>query len=143
MADPSARNVTRLLLAWRAWADSALNRLIPLVHHHLRLLAHCWLQEEDPGRTLETIAVVNETCPRLMDARQVAWRDRARFCGPCARMMRRTLVDAAQGSAQTGRGSPDRAAGGLAGGRAGAQTGLLLALDDVLKEPGKDEPRAN
>jgi DNA-directed RNA polymerase specialized sigma24 family protein len=31
----------------------------------------------------------------------------------------------------------------LAGGRAGAQTGFLLALDDVLKEPAKDEPRAN
>jgi hypothetical protein len=85
--DPSAGNVTRSLLAWRAWADSAHDRLIPLVYHHLRLLAHCWLQEEDPGRTLETIAVVNETCPRLMDTRQVAWRDRVRFCGPCARMI--------------------------------------------------------
>jgi len=47
--------------------------------------------------TLQATALVNEAFVRLVDARQVAWQDRAHFLGIAARLMRRVLVDHARG----------------------------------------------
>ena len=53
-------------------------------------------RESESGHTLQATALVNEAFLRLIDARQVAWQDRAHFLGISARLMRRVLVDHAR-----------------------------------------------
>jgi RNA polymerase sigma factor (TIGR02999 family) len=90
------REVTELLLAWGRGEQDALDRLIPLVSSELHLLAHRYLRREPAGHTLQTTALVNEAYLRLVDARLVAWRDRAHFFAISAKLMRRILVDFAR-----------------------------------------------
>lgn len=51
---------------------------------------------ERPGHTLQATALVNETFVRLVDAKTMAFHDRAHFLAVCARVMRRILVDHAR-----------------------------------------------
>ncbi len=95
MASDSAE-VTQLLLAWRAGDAAALERLIPLVHAELRRIARGFMRKERDGHTLQTSALVNEAYLRLIDARRVAWQNRAHFFAISASLMRRILVDAAR-----------------------------------------------
>lgn len=88
--------VTRLLRAWSAGHESALEQLMPLVYQELHRLAHRYMAGEQPGRTLQTTALVHEVYLRLVDVKSVDWQDRAHFYGLCARMMRRILVDFAR-----------------------------------------------
>ena len=52
---------------------------------------------ERPGHSLQATALVNEAYLRLIDARGIAWQDRAHFLAVAARVMRRILVDHARG----------------------------------------------
>jgi hypothetical protein len=61
-AKMSSREVTRLLLAWSAGDDQALQELTPLVYRELHRLAHQCMQGERDGHTLQTSALVNEAC---------------------------------------------------------------------------------
>jgi RNA polymerase sigma factor (TIGR02999 family) len=92
MADPSPREITGLLRAWRQGDSSALERLVPLVEAELHRLAHRYLAQERPGHTLQTTALVNEAYLRLIDWQNVQWQDRAHFVGVAARLMRYILV---------------------------------------------------
>ena len=51
---------------------------------------------ERPGHSLQATALVNEAYLRLVDAKDVAWQDRAHFLAVAARVMRRILVDHAR-----------------------------------------------
>ena len=72
-------DVTRLLRAWSSGDSEALNALTPLVYEELHRRAHWHMRRENPGHTLQTTALVNEAYLRLVDMRQVSWRDRAHF----------------------------------------------------------------
>jgi RNA polymerase sigma factor (TIGR02999 family) len=89
-------DVTGLLRAWADGDEQALDRLIPLVEAELRRLARAYMARERPNHTLQTSALVNEAFIRLVDARRLAWQDRAHFIGIAARLMRRILVDHAR-----------------------------------------------
>jgi len=91
-----AADVTRLLHAWRAGDEGALERLTPLVYDELRRLAHARLRGEHPGRSFQTTALVNEAYLKLVEARDVSWQDRTHFFALCAQAMRHILVDAAR-----------------------------------------------
>ena len=93
---PSSRRVTRLLLAWRAGDQSALEELMPLVHDELRRRARRHMRGERVDHTLQTTALINEAYLRLVDIRQVQWQDRAHFFAMAARLMRRILIDHAR-----------------------------------------------
>jgi len=93
---PSSRPVTRLLLAWRAGDQSALDELMPLVHDELRRRARRHMRGERVDHTLQTTALINEAYLRLVDIRQVQWEDRAHFFAMAARLMRRILIDHAR-----------------------------------------------
>ena len=84
----SSRRVTRLLLAWRAGDQSALDELMPLVHDELRRRARRHMRGERVDHTLQTTALINEAYLRLVDIRQVQWQDRAHFFAMAARLMR-------------------------------------------------------
>jgi RNA polymerase sigma factor (TIGR02999 family) len=96
MPAPPAPPVTQLLLAWRSGDQEAFDRLMPLVYDELRRLARLQLRRERPDHTLQPAALVNEAYLRLVDIRQINWRDRSHFFAMAARQMRRILVDHAR-----------------------------------------------
>lgn len=93
---PPAPEVTALLSAWRAGSASAGDRLLEVLYRELHGMAHGRLRHERPGATLQTTALVHEAYLRLVDQRQVEWRDRGHFLALAATMMRRVLVDRAR-----------------------------------------------
>jgi len=96
--------ITQLLLAWNEGDDQALDRLMPLVHDELHLLAHRYMAGERTGHPLQTTALVNEAYLRLIDSSRVRWQNRAHFFAVSAQLMRRILVDAARSRRKLKRG---------------------------------------
>jgi RNA polymerase sigma factor (TIGR02999 family) len=122
MVGPS---VTQLLRAWSNGDETALERLLPLVEAELRRLARRYMARERRGHTLQTTALVNEAFLRLVDARQIRWKDRAHFLGISARLMRRVLVDHARSRGYQKRGGD-------------AKQVTLSAAIPVVPEPALD-----
>ena len=142
MSASSPQEVTHLLVAWSNGDRAALDTLMPLVYGELRRLAHHYMTRERPGHSLQTTALANEAYLRLVDQRQVHWKNRAHFFGIAAQLMRRILVDDARDRARAKRGgnalkiSLDEGAT-VAQGRAAE----LIALDDALLELATIDPR--
>ena len=112
------------------------------MQNELRRLARRQMDRERPGHTLQATALVNEVFIRLIDGKQVHWRNRAHFFAIAARLMRRVLVDSARARHYQKRGggaamlsldealtmSPER-------GRE------IIALDDALTTLAQADPR--
>jgi RNA polymerase sigma factor (TIGR02999 family) len=97
MADNAPEpGVTDLLIAWSDGRREALGDLMPLVYEDLRRVAAGYMRREALDHALQPTALVHETYVRLIDQRQVKWRNRAHFFGMAAGMMRRILVDHAR-----------------------------------------------
>jgi RNA polymerase sigma-70 factor (ECF subfamily) len=121
----ASHEVTQLLLAWNDGDQTALERLIPMVHAELHRIARRYMRNERAGHTLQTSALINEAYLRLIDAQQVRWQNRAHFFGIAAQLMRRVLVDFARSRSYKKRG------GGA----------LQVSLDEAMvitKERGED-----
>ena len=98
--------VTGLLLKWGKGDEGALERLIPLVHRDLHQIAQRCMAGERAGHSLQATVLVNEAYLRLVDAKAVAWHDKAHFLAVAARVMRRILVDHARARRAQKRGGP-------------------------------------
>jgi RNA polymerase sigma-70 factor, ECF subfamily len=98
--------VTGLLLKWGRGDEGALERLIPLVHRELHQIAQRCMAGERAGHSLQATVLVNEAYVRLVDAKAVAWHNRAHFLAVAARIMRRILVDHARAHRAQKRGGP-------------------------------------
>jgi len=96
--------VTRLLLKWSDGDERARDEMLPLVYNELRRLAASYLRRERPGHTLQPTELVHDAYLRLIDQRQVNWKNRAQFVGLAAVMMRRILVNHARERATDKRG---------------------------------------
>src|SRR5271170_4016734 len=59
------KTVSELLANWHAGDDEALRAALPLVYNELRRIAHRYLQNEHPGHTLQSTALVHEAYLRL------------------------------------------------------------------------------
>ena len=94
--EDEAKGVTELLVAWSEGRRDALDRLVPLLYEDLRRLAVGYMRRESPGHSLQPTALVHEAYVRLIDQRQVHWRNRAHFFGVAAGIMRRIIVDHAR-----------------------------------------------
>jgi RNA polymerase sigma factor (TIGR02999 family) len=126
--------ITGLLHAWRRGDERALDTVLPLVYDELRRIARRHLGRERAGHTLEPTALVNEVYLRLVDARQVDWRDRLHFFAIASRIMRRVLVDGARARRAGKRGGGTPVAPLEEGDvRAAERAADLLALDDALE----------
>ncbi len=89
--------ITALLRAWSRGEEGALESLIPLVDRELRIIAKRRLEAKRRDPILDTTtALVNEAYLRLIDWKQLDWRDRAHFFAVSAKIMRRILVDQAR-----------------------------------------------
>lgn len=90
---PAPRDVTRLLLAWRAarggreFYDQLVERLYP----ELRELAHA-VQAGERNGSREPTELLHEAFLKLADQSQLDWQDRAHFMSVAARQMRRILI---------------------------------------------------
>src|SRR5438876_779146 len=92
----ASAKVTQLLLQLSGGNRSAIDALIPLVYQELKRIAGGQLRKERPGHTLQATALVHEAYFKLVDQREVSWRNRAHFFGVAAQVMRRILLDYAK-----------------------------------------------
>jgi RNA polymerase sigma factor (TIGR02999 family) len=88
--------VTQLLIAWNDGDQAALEQLVPMVHAELYRLARRYMGRERAGHLLQPTALVNEAYMRLIDWKNVEWKNRAHFFSVSAQLMRRILVDFAR-----------------------------------------------
>jgi RNA polymerase sigma factor (TIGR02999 family) len=94
--DGQPTDATQLLISLSQGQGRAREELLPLVYEELRRLARGYLARERHTHTLQPTALVHEAYLRLIDQRQVDWRNRAQFVGLAAVMMRRVLVNHAR-----------------------------------------------
>ena len=126
--------VTGLLLKWVEGDEEALHRLIPLVYDELHRIARGHLRHEAVGHSLQATALVNEAYLRLVDAHEVAWKDRTHFLAVSARIMRHILVDHARSRRYQKRGGgAARATFDEALVVSNESTQDFVALDDALR----------
>src|SRR3984885_5280587 len=96
MTEPTGRETTELLQAWREGDERALEKHTPEIYRELHNTARRCMASERDGHTLQTTALINELYLRLSDLREVDWQNRAHFFALCARQMRRILTDQAR-----------------------------------------------
>jgi RNA polymerase sigma-70 factor, ECF subfamily len=140
---PEKTAITQLLIAWSDGRRETLADLMPIVYADLRRVAAGYMRREAPGHALQPTALVHETYVRLVDQKQVKWRNRAHFFGVAAGMMRRILVDSAR------RRRAEKRGGGwervtLAGDEAAADSHKeidVLALHETLERLAKFDPQ--
>jgi RNA polymerase sigma factor (TIGR02999 family) len=142
MSALSPKDITQLLVDWSDGNKEALDKLVPLVHEELRRLARRYMRREHAGHTLQTSALVNEAYLKLIDQREVRWRNRTHFFAIAAQLMRRILIDHARRHHYQKRGggayklSLDEAALVIQ-----ERAADLVALDDALSELAEFDPR--
>ena len=88
--------ITLWLQEWSSGKEDALEALMPVVYAELHRQAANYLRRERVGHTLQATALINEVYLKLIDQREVNWKNRAHFFGIAAQAMRRILVDHAR-----------------------------------------------
>jgi RNA polymerase sigma factor (TIGR02999 family) len=141
MTETSSHEVTGLLVAWSEGDQSALEKLVPLIHAELYRLAKRYMGRQSPDHPLQATALVNEAYIRLIDWKNAKWQNRAHFFGVSAQLMRRILVDFARKRPHNQDGAVrhvplDEAL--VVGNKTSAD---IVALDDALNELGRLDPR--
>ncbi|HET6957736.1 MAG TPA: ECF-type sigma factor [Vicinamibacterales bacterium] len=81
---------------WESGDRAALDEMLPVVYVELKRLARLYLRGERAAHTLQPTALVHEAYVKLLDQRQVDWRNRAQFLGVAAGAMRRVLMHYAE-----------------------------------------------
>lgn len=141
MNELSTHEVTQLLVAWNDGDQAALEQLIPLVHAELHRLARRYMGQERAGHQLQPTALVNEAYMRLIDWKNVEWKNRAHFFGVSAQLMRRILVDFARRRPRVAGESANHVSLEEALVVTDGRTTDLVALDDALKSLAEVDER--
>jgi RNA polymerase sigma-70 factor, ECF subfamily len=133
MKDAESSETTQLLRAWAGGDQAALGRLTPRVYEELRRIAGRCMQNERPGRTVQTTALVHEAYLKLIDVTNVDWQHRAHFFAISAQVMRRIMLDRARRrvAAKRGGATPKVNLNGLDQ-LGSSRARELVALDDAL-----------
>jgi len=134
------KTVSQLLANWHAGDDEALRTVIPLVYDELRRVAHHYLQNERPGHTLQSTALVHEAYLRLEKQGAAEFKNREHFLAICAQLMRQILVEYARSRNAAKRDGGFRLTldDALA---FKVQSVDTVALDDALNELAKLDPQ--
>lgn len=94
--EPSPTDVTLMLKQLSMGKQDMLEKLVPVLYDELRRLAAYYLRQERSNHTLQATALVHEAYLRLVDQREVEWKNRNHFFGVAAQLMRRILLDYAR-----------------------------------------------
>jgi RNA polymerase sigma factor (TIGR02999 family) len=104
-----SHEITKLLQAWSNGDSQAFAKLIPLVDHELKKIAHAYMNEERSSNILQTTALVHEALIRLMEGQTINWQNRTHFYSLVARRMRQVLIEYARHQLAVKRGNrPER-----------------------------------
>lgn len=106
MAVPKRRSDATIALRGRG--RDSLDRLVPVVYHELRAIAHRRLAGGARDGTLSTTALVHEAYLKLADHSGAEWPDPAHFLALAAVVMRHILVDRAKARHAVKRGGESR-----------------------------------
>lgn len=90
--DARAQPITELLDQAGGGDVLARERVVRLVHAELSRIASAALRRENPGHTLQTLDLVNETYLKLFEGDPKSWPDRQQFFAYAATAMRHFLV---------------------------------------------------
>lgn len=133
---------TQLLRAWAGGSPEALDKLVPRVYRELRRIAGRCMQDERPGHSIQTTALVHEAYLKLIDVSNVDWQHRAHFYGVSARIMRRILLDRARRRTAAKRGGKSPALNlDEVPDVASIRARETIALDDALEVLAGIDPR--
>ena len=88
--------ITELLQAWSRGDSEALEKLLPLVDHELKRIAHAYMIKERAGRSLHTTALVQEALASLILDEPIDWQSRKHFYAIVAWRMRNILIEHAR-----------------------------------------------
>jgi RNA polymerase sigma factor (TIGR02999 family) len=139
---PAPHHITQLLNEWGNGDQAALDRLTPLVYAELRRMARRHMNQQRPGHTLQTTALIHEAYMRLAGDSAKRWDNRAHFFGVAAKAMRCVLVDHARARRSAKRGGAERPVTLDEGiHTSGERMAGLIALDDALADLAKLHPR--
>jgi RNA polymerase sigma-70 factor (ECF subfamily) len=139
---PAPQHITQLLNEWGNGDQAALDRLMPLVYAELRRMARRHMNQQRPGHTLQTTALIHEAYMRLAGDSGKQWENRAHFFGVAAKAMRCVLVDHARSRRSAKRGGAVRPVTLDEGiHTSGERIAGLIALDDALTDLAKLHPR--
>jgi RNA polymerase sigma factor (TIGR02999 family) len=133
---------TQLLRALTDGDRNALDDMVPLVYAELHRLAAHYNDGERPGHTLQPTALVHEAYLRLINQRQVEWRNRAQFMGVAASIMRRILINHARDRAAHKRGGKAvQVSLSLVEAAAAGPSVELIDLEQALEQLNALDPR--
>jgi RNA polymerase sigma-70 factor, ECF subfamily len=134
--------VTELLAQWSRGDLQAREALLPVVYDELRRLAASYLRRERSDHTLQATALVNEAYLKLVEQKNVQWKDKGHFFAITAQLMRRILVDHARSHSAEKRGSgmPKVSLEAVMA-MSNEQPGELLSLDESLSRLTKIDAR--
>lgn len=143
MDSASHSKVTDLLIGWSKGDRDALDAMVPLVYEELKKLAAAQLKRERHAQTLQTTALVHEAYSKLVDQRQVDWKNRAQFLGVAAEVMRRILLHHARKRLAAKRGGEAQRVSLSAADESASESQNidLIALDKALQELSQFDQR--
>jgi len=140
--DPTAGEITQLLIQVTQGNHEAESRLIPLIYDELRRLARHYMRQERPDHTLQATALVHEAYLRLTRQKDANWQNRAHFFGVAAQLMRHILVDHARAHRAGKRGGHEQKVSldeALAFTEDNSER--VLAIDEALARLAERDPR--
>ena len=135
--------ITMWLHEWGLGKENAFDELMRIVYAELHRQATNYLRRERIGHTLQATALINEAYLKLIDQREVNWKNRAHFFGIAAQAMRRILVDHAKARHRNKRGGnaenlPLESAEFAASGEGSVD---LIVLDEALTRLARFDER--
>lgn len=136
-----SENLTVLLHGAQRGDRESLDDLLPLVYDELKRIAAYKLSLERHNHTLQATALVHEAYMRLIDQHSVNWNNRAHFFAIASEMMRRILVNYAEGRNAKKRNEGQTLISLDVAGEVAADSEIdLIFLDNALKELAEFDP---
>src|ERR1041385_4411574 len=143
MSKAPQSEITKLLKAWSAGDQAALEMLLPLIDAELRRRAKWYLKGENRINTLQTADLIQEAFLRLYGSAGEGWQSRDHFFGTVALIMKHILVEyiRRRNAQKRGSGATRVALDGVAEPLDDRSAEWLLLINDALRELAATYPR--